>query len=201
MARRRNADLHGNAPDASPVALLIVDAINDLEFEGGAAMLPRAVRMARAIAALKRRTTSAGIPAIYVNDNFGRWRSDFRRIVSHCLQDGVRGQPVVELLVPDDDDYFVLKPKHSGFHSTSLDVLLAHLGVQTLILTGLAGDFCVLLTAHDAYMRDYRLFVPGDCVASDPQRDNESALQHMRKVCKADTTLSTALDLERLVTG
>jgi nicotinamidase-related amidase len=98
--RRHNPDLHGNAPDSSPVALLIVDAINDLEFSGGAAMLPRAVRMARRFAALKRRATDLGIPTVYVNDNFGRWRSDFRRTVAHCLDDDVRGKPVVELLVP-----------------------------------------------------------------------------------------------------
>ena len=187
--------------DRCRVALLLVDFVNDLEFEGAERLLPSALAAARATSALRLRAKRAGIPVIYCNDNFGKWRSDFRSLLRHCLEDGVRGRPLAELLRPDDDDYFVLKPKHSGFHSTSLDVLLAHLGVQTLILTGLAGDFCVLLTAHDAYMRDYRLFVPGDCVASDPQRDNESALQHMRKVCKADTTLSTSLDLERLVTG
>ena len=198
MARRRNADLHGNAPDASPVALLIVDAINDLEFEGGAAMLPRAVRMARAIAALKRRTTSAGIPAIYVNDNFGRWRSDFRRIVSHCLRDGVRGQPVVELLVPDDDDYFVLKPKHSGFYNTTLDLLLEHLQVETLILTGMATDVCVLFTAADAYMRDLRVIVPRDCVTALTPSVHRTALDQMERALKARVVASRGIDVGRL---
>ena len=198
MGRRRNADLHGNAPDASPVALLIVDAINDLEFEGGAAMLPRAVRMARAIAALKRRTTSAGIPTIYVNDNFGRWRSDFRRIVSHCLQDGVRGQPVVELLVPDDDDYFVLKPKHSGFYNTTLDLLLEHLQVETLILTGMATDVCVLFTAADAYMRDLRVIVPRDCVTALTPSAHRTALDQMERALKARVVASRGIDVGRL---
>ena len=198
MGRRRNADLHGNAPDASPVALLIVDAINDLEFEGGAAMLPRAVRMARAIAALKRRTTSAGIPTIYVNDNFGRWRSDFQRIVSHCLQDGVRGQPVAELLVPDDDDYFVLKPKHSGFYNTTLDLLLEHLQVETLILTGMATDVCVLFTAADAYMRDLRVIVPRDCVTALTPSAHRTALDQMERALKARVVASRGIDVGRL---
>ena len=183
------------------VALLLVDFVNDLEFEGADRLLPSALAAARATSALRLRAKRAGIPVVYCNDNFGKWRSDFRSLLRHCLEDGVRGRPLAELLRPDEQDYFVLKPKHSAFHSTSLDVLLSHLGARTLVLTGIAGDFCVLLTAHDAYMRDYRLFVPSDCVASDPQRDNESALRHMQKVCKADTTPSTALDLERLVTG
>jgi len=110
MPPRANTDLHGNAPDSSPVALLIIDAINDLEFDGGARMLARAVRMARCIARLKAKASALRIPTIYVNDNFGRWRSDFHRIVAHCLEDGIRGRQVVEQLVPDETDYFVLKP-------------------------------------------------------------------------------------------
>jgi nicotinamidase-related amidase len=198
MARRRSRDLHGNAPDASPVALLIVDAINDLEFEGGAEMLPRAVRMARAIARLKRRTTAAGIPTIYVNDNFGRWRSDFRRIVTHCLGD-VRGRPVAELLVPDENDYFVLKPKHSGFYNTALDLLLEHLNAETLVITGIATDFCVLFTAADAYMRDFRVVVPSDCATALTPALHRTALDHMRRTLKARVAASRRIVPTRLM--
>src|SRR5581483_11159347 len=116
----KSPDLHGNVPDDSPVALLLIDVINDLEFDAGTALLPDARAAAERIAALKRRCRAAGIPAVYVNDNFGRWRSDLRTLVRHCLDDGVRGRPLCELLRPDDEDYFVLKPKHSGFYSTTL---------------------------------------------------------------------------------
>lgn len=191
-------DLHGNAPDESRVALLVIDMINAFDFEGAPAMLSRAVAAARAIAALKRRARSAGVPVVYVNDNFGRWRSDFRSILGHVLEEGCPGRPIAELLRPEPDDYFVLKPKHSGFQFTTLDVLLAHLGAQTLILTGVAGNFCVLFTAHDAYMRDYRLIVPRDCIASRTERDDGYALQHMAAVTKADITPSAALDLAAL---
>ena len=138
------------------------------------------------------------MPVIYCNDNFGKWRSDFRSLLGHVLHDDVRGRPIAELLAPDKDDYFVLKPKHSGFHSTTLDVLLAHLGANTLILTGIAGNFCVLFTAQDAYMRDFRLFVPSDCVASEADADNRYALEHMAKVCKADIGVSPGIDLAEL---
>ena len=184
----------------APVALLLIDWINDLEFDGGDRILPQALAAARATAALRRRAKQAGVPVVYCNDNFGKWRSDFRATLDHVLKGGVRGQPLGELLAPDEHDYFVLKPKHSGFHSTSLDVLLDYLGARTLILTGLAGNFCVTFTAYDAYMREFRLLVPGDCVASEEEADNRHALEHMAKVCKADTGPSAGIDFSRFCT-
>jgi nicotinamidase-related amidase len=191
----KNRDLHGNAPDEAPVVLLLIDVINDPEFEGGEALVRAAVPMAERLASLKRRARAAGIPAVYVNDNFGRWRSDLRALLAHCRADGVRGRPVVEWLVPEADDYFVLKPKHSGFYSTALDLLLVHLRAHTLILTGLTTDNCVLFTASDAYLRDYHLIVPEDCVAAIDPRHTREALEHMRRVLKAEVTASTALSL------
>ncbi|HZS00800.1 MAG TPA: isochorismatase family cysteine hydrolase [Chloroflexota bacterium] len=194
----QNADLHGNAPDTADVALLLIDVINDLEFPGGDALLQHARPMAERLAALKRRAQAADVPVIYVNDNFGRWRSDLHALVAHCLEHDVRGRPIVALLRPEPDDYVVLKPKHSGFFSTTLDTLLKYLGVSTLILTGIAGDVCVLFTANDAFMRDFRLLVPADCVASIDPEENRHALAQMRDVLGADLTPSTALDLDRL---
>jgi nicotinamidase-related amidase len=191
-----NADLHGNAPDKSLAALLLIDTINDLEFPEGNQILPFALIMARRIAELKGRAIAAGLAVIYVNDNFGRWQSDFNKQVDHCLNDGVRGKPLVDLLLPGESDYFVLKPKHSGFYSTSLDILLTYLEVESLILTGIAGDNCVLFTANDAYMRDYRLFVPRDCVASNSSDSNTAALNQMQRVLKADIRPSSELDLK-----
>jgi nicotinamidase-related amidase len=190
--------LHGNAPDECRVALLIFDMIQAFDFDGAEAMFPRALAAAKAIAALKARARQARVPVVYVNDNFGRWRSDFRRLLEHSLREGVRGKPIAEVLKPDEDDYFVLKPKHSGFQFTTLDVLLAHLGAETLILTGVAGNFCVLFTAHDAYMRDYHLVVPGDCIASQSEADDRYALKHMAKVTKADTRASSKVDFSAL---
>jgi nicotinamidase-related amidase len=194
----KNDDLHGNAPDKSDVALLLIDVINDLEFPEGDQLLRHALPMARNIAALKQRARKEGVPVVYVNDNFGRWRSDLNAQVEHCLRDGVRGRPVVELLRPGPDDYFVLKPKHSGFFSTALDTLLEYLGARAVVLAGLAGNNCVLFTANDAYMRDLHLAVPSDCVASNTEEDNRYALDQMRKVLKADTRPSTDLSFEAL---
>jgi len=190
--------LHGNVTDHSCVALLLIDVINDLEFPEGKKLLPRALAMAKRLVRLKKRAKQAGIPVVYVNDNFGKWRSDFRKQVVHCLEDETCGAPLVRLLAPDEDDYFVLKPKHSGFFSTTLDILLNYLGVKTLILTGLTGDNCVLFTAHDAYLRDFHLLVPPDCVASIDPAENHHALRQMQRLLKADIRASPKLNLTAL---
>ncbi len=194
----KNPDLHGSAPDKSDVALLIIDMINDLDFPEGKQLLAHALPAARQIAALKQRAKAAGVPVIYVNDNFGRWRSDFRAQVEHCLHDGVVGQPIAKLLRPDEDDYFVLKPKHSGFFSTTLDVLLQYLEVKTVVIVGTAANICVLFTANDAYLRDFRLVVPHDCVASNTIEENNNALEQMRTVLKADTRRSEEISLQQI---
>lgn len=194
----KNEDLHGNVPENSAIALLLIDVINDMEFDGAEALVECAVPMAQRLAELKRRAKKARIPVIYVNDNFGRWQSDFSKVVKHCMEDGVRGEQVARLLQPDEDDYFVLKPKHSAFYETALDILLSYLGARTLILTGIAGNICILFSANDAYMRDFNILVPADCVASNSARDNQHALEQMHKVLKADITPSTKLDLERM---
>jgi nicotinamidase-related amidase len=201
MPRSRRSGLHGSAPDRCAVALLLIDWINDLEFRGGERLLKRALPAAKATARLRSRARRAGVPVIYCNDNFGKWRSDFRSTVRHCLEDAVRGEPVARLLEPDEEDYFVLKPKHSGFHSTSLEVLLAHLGARSLVLTGIAGNICVLFTAHDAYMRDFEIFVPPDCIASERKADDVHALQNLVRTCKANVSPSGRIRFARLRKG
>jgi nicotinamidase-related amidase len=188
-------DLHGSCPDSCRVALLIIDMINGLEFKDSGSLRRAAEPMARRIAELARRARAARVPVIYVNDNFGRWRSDFNAIVDHVLHE-TEGRAIARVLRPHETDYFVLKPKHSGFFASSLDVLLHYLDARWLILTGMAGNICVLFTANDAYMRDYGVIVPEDCIASLTEEGNEHALTMMRGTLKADTTPSAELDLE-----
>jgi nicotinamidase-related amidase len=193
---KKSHDLHGSAPDNASIALLLIDVINDFEFDEGAEDLLRfALPAAKRIATFKQRAAAAGIPSIYVNDNFGKWRSDFRALVAHCIEDDTRGRPIAELLQPNDHDYFFFKPKQSGFYSTTLNLLLQHLGAHTLILTGFSTDICVLFTASDAHLRDYQLWVPRDCVAAQDEQENERVLQYMQRVLEADIRESTKIDL------
>jgi nicotinamidase-related amidase len=156
--------------------------------------------MAQRLVTLKREVSRLEIPVVYVNDNFGQWRSDFRHTVEHCCNSGCLGREISRMLRPTESDYFVLKPKHSGFYATTLDLLLEHLRVETLILTGIATNICVLFTANDAYMRDYKLFVPSDCVAANTAEDTDYSLKQMKTILKADIRESAGIDLAALKT-
>lgn len=182
-------------PDQNQTCLLIIDMINEFTFDGAEKLFPAIEQAAQIIATLKQRVKAAGLPVLYVNDNFGKWRSDFRTLVDRCLEGACRVKQIAEVLTPEEDDYFVLKPKHSGFFATPLELLLRYLNVQRVILTGVAGDNCVLFTAADAYMRNFDVAVPADCTVSIDPHANRSALEHMRETLKADTALSkTILD-------
>ena len=197
MPPARNHDLHGNVPDESDVALLLIDVINDLEFEGGERLLPAALAAADRLAALAARARRAGVPVIYANDNFGRWRSDFSKLLARVLEDDVRGRPIAERLRPAPTDYVVLKPKHSAFFSTTLDLLLRYLKTRTLVIGGFTADRCVLFTASDAYLRDFRVVVPSDGVASLDRQATRHALSQMRALLGADVRPSRTVMLRR----
>jgi len=167
-----------------------------MDFPGADVLMPNAMRAAEAIVALKHRAHVAGVPVIYVNDNYGRWHVGFNELIGEFRREGVPGVPLIDSVLPDlQRDVFVLKPMHSGFYCTSLDALLASLGVKRLILTGIAGNICVFFTAIDAHMRGYDVLVPSDCVASETREDNDYALGQMRKVLGADTRPSPHLPL------
>lgn len=198
MSEARN--LSDDAETGCRLALLIVDMINGFEFAGGEALRRRAEAMAGNIAGLATQARARGVPVIYVNDNFGRWRSDFRGVIEH-VRTRTPGAEVARQLLPDPRDYFVLKPRHSGFLATSLEVLLEHLRVRCLLLAGVAGDMCVLFTAIDAYMRHYELLVPRDCIASTDADSNQRALDLLRDSLRADTSPSTEIDLALHLAG
>jgi nicotinamidase-related amidase len=177
----------------SSVALVLIDVINQFEFPDGDKILKNALPMADRLAKLKQRCRRAGIPAIYVNDNFGQWRSDAKSLVRSSLAAHCAGKPFVERLRPDAGDYFVLKPRHSAFFQTPLEILLHYLGATSLILTGLATNSCIVCTAHDAKMRNFRLYVPSDCAVARTRREHEQAIEHIREMIGASVIASTSL--------
>jgi nicotinamidase-related amidase len=181
-------DLHGSAPDNHSVALLLIDVINHFEFARGEELFEKAFPIAKNIACLKQRAQAAGVPVIYVNDNFGRWQSSFDSLLNYCLEEGTRGHKFVEQLRPDANNYLVLKPKHSAFYQTPLDLLLKHLGAERVILAGVSTNSCILFTANDAYMRDLEIAVPEDCVAACNVEEHDYAIRHMHSMLKADTS-------------
>jgi nicotinamidase-related amidase len=169
------------------VALLLVDFINPFRFPEGERLAPRAALAAANAARLKRRLADAGVPCIYVNDNFGNWTSDFGALVAECAS--IEGPPgeIARLLRPARGDMTVLKPRHSAFYGTPLEFLLDSLGTERLIVAGITADDCVLATAQDARMRSYGLWVPSDCVAALTAERERASLLHMRRTLGATT--------------
>ena len=147
----------------------------------------------------EERAKAARVPVIYCNDNFGDWRSDFKAVLTACTREDKPARDLVQSIAPGPGDYFILKPKHSAFYETTLDLLLRYLGAKTLIFTGIAGNICILFSANDAYMRDFNLLIPSDCVVSNTPEENEHAFEQMRSVLKADTRRSDAIDFSETV--
>jgi len=161
-------------------ALLIVDMINHFDFEGGAALLRATRPVAPRIGALARRFRAAGAPVVYVNDNFLDWRGGFADLVASCAGEGAGGAEIVRHVLPEARDRFVLKPRHSGFLDSPLELLLRQLRVRRVVVTGIAADSCILITAHDAHMRQLQVQVPRDCVAAQTVARRDRALALMR---------------------
>ena len=174
----------GAAPGAT--ALLVVDMISRWDFPEGDTWCAAAEGIADTIATLKARCRAAGVPVIYANDNRGRWRSDLRQLLAEALDEGGAGAALTRRIAPDDDDYVVLKPQHSAFFATPLALLLEHLGVRRLLLTGLTSDQCILATAIDARMRGLEIVVVRDGVASLSGERNERVLRHFDEVLGLD---------------
>lgn len=173
--------------------MLLIDVINAFDFPGSQGLVAAALAAVPRIRTLSRRARAAGAPVIYVNDNFGQWRSDFRTTLGACTRRGAPGREVSLALKPGRRDYFVLKPMHSGFFGTALELLLDQLAAETLVIAGFAANICVLHTAIDAHMRKYRVIVPTDTTASNTEELTLLALAHLRQVSTAQTPESAAV--------
>jgi nicotinamidase-related amidase len=174
-----------NVRHKSPVALVLVDVVNHFEFLDGDKILKNALPIAPRLARLKKMALESNVPVIYVNDNFGQWRSDAGKLLAHCLRSGCAGKPFVEAIQPDEKDYSVLKPMHSAFYQTPLHLLLHHLGASSVVLAGLATNSCILCTAHDANMRDFKVTVVSDCCAARTAREHKNAIENIREMADA----------------
>jgi len=193
MPKSRNPQ--GHTTERSATVLLILDLLSDFRFADGRRLLRHAIPAAKRVAALKKRTCAQGIPTIYVNDNLGKWRSERSQLLEYCLGPQSLGRELVAMIAPATDDYFVLKPKHSGFFDTPLQTLLEQMSARRLIVTGVTSHQCILFTAADAYVREYELIIPRDCIAAMQPEQTRAALAIFRTALKADTGLSSRLKL------
>lgn len=94
-------------------------------------------------------------------------------------------------------DLTILKPRHSAFYASPLELLLVEMGARELVICGLATDMCVQLTAMDAFLREFQAWVPSDCTAAESAGAKKNSLLYMRDVLKCQTMAGAALPKRR----
>lgn len=159
-------------------ALLVLDMINPFSYENGSAALRAARGIAGVVSRLAEDFRRRNAPCIYVNDNFGQWKSDLPTLLEIVSRS--RGEGILGRVAPTTPDLFVLKPKHSAFYQTPLPTLLESLGVRSLVLCGIETDSCIMATAMDAHMRDYAVRAPSNACASASVARHRAAALIMR---------------------
>jgi nicotinamidase-related amidase len=177
----------------SPRVLILIDYINPLDFPGAEKLAPAALSAARATVRLRERLDERKVAVVYANDNYGAWTSDFQALVARCSErDDISGE-IARMLAPRPNDITLLKPRHSAFYCSALELLLKEMGARELILAGLATDICVQMTAADAFLRGYEhVWVPSDCTAAETTTAKTASLAYMRDVLKCDVRSSRA---------
>jgi nicotinamidase-related amidase len=173
-------------------ALIVIDMINTYDHADAELLLPSAAKAVPCVVDLLERARASDVPVIYVNDNFGQWRSHHGEILETALK-GPHGD-LVEPVRPDDTSLFVVKARHSIFYETPLAYLLGRLDVDQLVLCGQVTEQCVLYSALDAHIRHLRVTVPDDAVAHIYQDLAEAALRMMERNMGAD--IRNARDVE-----
>jgi nicotinamidase-related amidase len=183
---------HPRIPRSERV-LLLIDFINPLDFPGAENLAEPALRAARATHRLRERLDAERTAVVYANDNYGVWQSDFHSLVSQCMGKSDASGRIARLLAPRATDLTLLKPRHSAFYCTPLEILLAEMQARQLVLCGLAADICVQLTAADAFLRGFEVWVPADCTAAESPAAKAAALRYMQTILKCDVRSSAAV--------
>ncbi|MDI6874631.1 cysteine hydrolase family protein [Candidatus Solincola sp.] len=166
-------------------ALLVIDMLNDFIHEKGALVVPGASRIVSRISDLVRDARQQGIPVIYVADRHRPDDREFQHWPPHAIA-GTWGGEVVEELAPGEKDYLIPKRRYSAFFGTDLDTYLREMGVGKLYLTGVLTNICVYATALDAAMRNYRVAVFRDGVASLSEETDAFIFKQLEEVLQAE---------------
>ena len=161
----------------SRTALVVIDMINPYDHGDADRLMTSVEESLPAMVGLIDRADSEGVPVVYVNDNFGSWRSNRDELLAEALR-GARAD-LVEPIRPRADSLFVVKVRHSVFFQTPLEYLLSQQRVDRLVLVGQVTEQCVLYSALDAHIRHLEVCVPADAVAHIHRELADAALRMM----------------------
>ena len=170
--------------------------LNDFVKKEGKLYVPGAENIVPNIQKLKELFKENERPVIYTNDaHILNVDKELELWGPHAVR-GTWGAKVVEELEPNDDDFVVTKRRYSAFFGTDLDLLLRELGVNEVVLTGVATNVCVLHTAADAFFRGYKVTVVSDGTMSVPQEEQQRWLEYMKTVYGAKIVSTEELSNE-----
>ncbi len=111
---------------------------------------------------------------------YDKWKNNGK-----AMQPGSRGFDSAEgagELVPQNNDYTIVKPRWSAFFATELDLILRRLGVETIVLIGTTTPNCIRTTAYDGNALDYEVVVVEDCCSSQTQEIQKSNIEDMERM-------------------
>ena len=180
-------------------ALLIIDMQHDFLDSDSLLCAPGGMDMVPTVARVIEAARAADVPVIFTQEAHrqGEDRVDSGReldpgtgsgypgggpdspVPLHCVE-GTRGIEIVDELAPQPEDLRLMKRRYSCFLGTELDILLNLLNVETLLVTGVDSNVCVLWTVGDGFQKDYHVRVIEDCVAGSNPEEHEAALLIMR---------------------
>ncbi|MFD9520721.1 isochorismatase family cysteine hydrolase [Streptomyces sp. NPDC059979] len=165
--------------------LIVIDMLNTYEHEDADALVPSVREALPAVQELLKRARSASAPVIYVNDNFGRWRSHHGELVEAARAG--RHRELVDPIAPDEDSFFIVKARHSIFYETPLAYLLGQLEARHLVMCGQVTEQCILYSALDAHIRHFDVTIAPEAVAHIDPELAQAALRMM------ETNMSTSI--------
>ena len=165
-------------------ALLVVDMLNDFAQEDGLLFVPKTRDIVDAVADRIKSAKASDIPVFFVNDSHEEDDREFKVWPKHCVK-GTEGAKIIKEL-DTTDSVTVEKTTYSGFYNTTLDGELKRKGITELIVVGCVTNICILHTASDAVLREYKVTVPRDCVAGLDTTDEDAALKHMAQILNVD---------------
>jgi nicotinamidase/pyrazinamidase len=159
-------------------AVIIVDMLKD-SFKGPSdhpviagfrAIIPR-------IKFLVEETRKLNGLIVYANDSFFKEDFIFRKgkMHPHSLQ-GTEGAEIIPELEVKPGDIVLPKRRLSAFFKTDLDITLRNYGVDTIAVTGLATQGCVLTTVMDGLSNDFYSVMISDCCATRRREDHEAII-------------------------
>lgn len=166
-------------------ALLIIDMLNDFIEEGGSLVVPGAKRIVPRIRQILEAARQNDVPVIFITDSHREDDHEFKHWPPHAISD-TWGGDVIEELKPLPGEYIIPKRRYSAFYGTDLDTYLRELGVEHVWLVGVLSNICVYATALDASMRNYRVTVFREAVASTSEETDRFIFQQLVEVLQAE---------------